>query len=165
VVQGPLGKRLATHFTSIEFSEGPPHMSDLARPATVTAALWLWLVTVVFNLISAGILFVNSGSVEGADAIGAADRAATASHLVAASVTIVIAVVELIVVFQMRAGLNWARVVLAILASIQVVSTLAGTSPRSGWAGWAAAAAAAVGAVLMYLPTSNPYFRAERNRQ
>lgn len=139
-------------------------MSDPTRPATVTASFFLWLAAVLVNLIGAGILFVLSGGVEGSETDGPADNAATAIYLIAAAVTIVIAVVELIVVFQMRAGLNWARVVLAILAGIQVVSMLAGTSPRSGWAGWAAVAAVAVGAVLMYLPTSNPYFRAERNR-
>ena len=58
----------------------------------------------------------------------------------------------------MNAGKNWARIVLLVLAALQVVGVLTGAGTAS-WASWLGLAATVVATVLMFLPSSNPYFR------
>ncbi|MET0955879.1 MAG: hypothetical protein ABWY68_07985 [Cryobacterium sp.] len=129
-----------------------------ARPATVTASFYLWLLTVLFGLIGAVLLFILSGSAEVAGATQVPDGTGTAVFVTAAVIAIVVAVVQLVIVFQMNAGKNWARIVLLVLAVLQVVGVVTGGGTAS-WASWLSLAATVVATVLMFLPSSNPYFR------
>ncbi|PXA72046.1 hypothetical protein [Cryobacterium arcticum] len=128
-----------------------------ARPATVTASFYLWLITVLFGLIGAVLLFTLSGSAEVAGATQVPEGTGTAVFVTAAVIAIVVAVVQLIIVFQMNAGKNWARIVLLVLALLQVVGVVTGGGTAS-WASWLSLAATVVATVLMFLPSSNPYF-------
>lgn len=130
-----------------------------ARPSTVTASFYLWLITVLIGLIGGVILLVVAGS---ATAAGATDTSAglpTSALIVAAVIAIVLSIVQLIIVFQMRAGKNWARIVLLILAILQVVSALTTGGGSANWSTWVGLVAVVIATVLMFLPASNPYFR------
>lgn len=129
-----------------------------ARPTTVTASFYLWLINVVLGLIGAVMLFVLSGSAEVAGATETTAAIGTAVFITAAVIAVVLAVVQLVVVFQMNAGKNWARIVLLVLAALQVVGAIAGAATAS-WTSWLGLAATVLAAVLMFLPASNPYFR------
>lgn len=62
---------------------------------------------------------------------------------------------------KMRAGRNWARIVLTVFAAISIVANLvaAVTGPTPILSALGVVATAAV-IVLMYRPAANPYFRA-----
>jgi len=68
----------------------------------------------------------------------------------------VLAVVELIIVFQMRNGKNWARIVLLVLAILQVISAF---TSNGSWTRWIGLVAVVIATILMFLPQSNPWFR------
>jgi hypothetical protein len=133
-------------------------VSAVNRPATVTASFYIWLVTIALGLLGAVLLLVLSGSAEMSAVAQANPEAATAAIIIAAVISILVAVVQLIFVFQMNAGKNWARIVLLVLAALQVVSVLTGGGSAS-WATWLGLAVTVVATVLMFLPASNPYFR------
>lgn len=128
--------------------------STHSRPATVTGAFIIWLITVLIGLAS-GVLLLVSASAAIAQGAGATSTSASpAGFLVVSLLTIAIALVQLFVVFKMRAGRNWARIVLTALAVLQIAGVVAGDT-----GGWIGLAAAAVATVLMYFPASNAYFR------
>jgi hypothetical protein len=133
-------------------------VSATARPATVTASFYIWLVTIVLGLIGAVLLFILSGSAELSAVTEANPAAGTAAIVIAAVISIVVAAVQLIFVFQMNAGKNWARIVLLVLAALQVLGGVAGGGSAT-WATWLGLAVTIVATVLMFLPASNPYFR------
>lgn len=133
-------------------------VSSTARPTTVTASFYLWLVTILLGLVGGILLFILSGSAEVSAVTQGSAVAGSAVFVTAAVIAIVVAAVQLVIVFQMKAGKNWARIVLAVLAALQVASVLTGSATAS-WASWLALAATVVATVLMFLPASNPYFR------
>ncbi|OIH95518.1 hypothetical protein [Curtobacterium sp. MCBA15_001] len=123
--------------------------SRSGRPTTVTVSYVLWLVTVLLGLIS-GVIALFSGG-------GANAQAQNVGGLVIASavVAIIIALVQLFIVFKMRDGRNWARIVLLVLAILQVVFGIASFSIF----GTIGLIAVIIATVLMFLPSSNGYFR------
>ena len=133
-------------------------VSAAARPTTVTASFYIWLVTILLGLIGAVLLLVLSGSAEVTAVTQGAPAVGTAAIVIAAVISIVVAAVQLLFVFQMNAGKNWARIVLLVLAALQVVGVLTGAGTAS-WASWLGLAATVIATVLMFLPSSNPYFR------
>ncbi|KOV83331.1 hypothetical protein [Nocardia sp. NRRL S-836] len=81
--------------------------------------------------------------------------AATVTQFVVGGFALVIALVELWLAFKLRAGRNWARIVLTVFTAFQVVSLFVGqgtTLPAYG-----ATAVAALAVIASYLPASNAY--------
>lgn len=139
------------------------------EPATITGAFWLYLLSTVVAIVAAIVLVANKQSI-----VDAMRRSNTAGKLtdqqiqqaanlglwVAVAVAVVIALIYLWLAFKLKAGRNWARVVLAILTVLQVISLAAG---RGGTViGYLSAAAAVLGLVLAFLPASNAYVAARR---
>lgn len=123
-------------------------MSNTAsgRPTTVTVSFVLWLITVLVGLIGGIVGLFSSGQVQ--SNMGGA--------VVAGGVIgIVIALVELFIVFRMRDGRNWARIVLLVLAILQVLGVVASFTVL----GTIGLIAVIIATVLMFLPSSNGYFR------
>lgn len=117
------------------------------RPTAVTVSFYLWLITVVLGIIS-GIVGLFSMSGNQTNGMGGA--------LVAGGVIgIVIALVELFIVFRMRDGRNWARIVLLVLAILQVLGVVSAFSII----GTIGLIAVIIATILMFLPASNGYFR------
>ncbi|GAA2177830.1 hypothetical protein GCM10009847_05470 [Leucobacter tardus] len=131
-----------------------------ARPSTVTAAFIIWLVTVLLGIVNGIILLVLSGSAEIAGAGMTSAGVGTGVYVAAAIVAIVISLIQLLIVFQMRAGRNWARIVLTVLAVLQFFGAVSGGG--NGFTGWIGVAAAVFATILMFLPASNAYFGRRR---
>lgn len=132
-------------------------MAQRAIPTTVTASFWLWIASVVVSVIAA-IIAISSGQYTAADVNGDA-AVARAVAPIATLVGIALgAALRLIFAIFMYRGRNWARIVLLIVA---VITAFAGvTAVLSGSVLEVfAVLVTIVAAVLMYVPSSNPYFR------
>jgi len=78
--------------------------------------------------------------------------------------------VYLLFAFKMRAGRNWARIVLTVFGALTILSAFTPTSrtvtvnsqtyeaTQGAWAGWLSAALVVAAIVLMYLSASNKFF-------
>lgn len=126
------------------------------RPSTVTASFWLYLVTVVLSILSSvvGIIWVTSLR---------DDQATGASPLIGTVLALVIAVVQLVVVFRMRSGHNWARIVLLVVSVLSLLGLgVTVTGVMLGpvrLVGLLTPVIVIVATILMFVPASNRYFR------
>ncbi|GAA4446633.1 hypothetical protein ACFQV2_36275 [Actinokineospora soli] len=137
-----------------------------ARPRTVTAAFWCWIaVSAVLVLSLIGGLSIDRAEVEKAlreanTGLSAAelDQAASLFVTLAIALPLVFLVVFLGSAFPMRAGRNWARIVLAIFGGLLLLLTLLGTAGASAPIAIALVALIGAAIVLMFVGQSNPYF-------
>ncbi len=126
------------------------------RPSTVTASFWLYLVTVVLSILS---------SVTGAAWMASLrdDQSVGAGPLIGTVLALVIAVVQLVVVFRMRSGHNWARIVLLVVSVLSVLGlgfTVTGVMlGLVRLVGLLTPVMVIVATILMFVPASNRYFR------
>ncbi|MGH3874575.1 MAG: hypothetical protein ACRDSR_24255 [Pseudonocardiaceae bacterium] len=145
------------------------------RPKEVDTSFWLWLTTVALGFI--GVLGsypqLERLQREAAERALAEDptldRSSMESVMAAVPVVVVVIVLlfvlaELVVVFLMRGGRNWARIVLAVLGGLGVLFGLIGLT---------AGGLASIGSLLqllilggaivtMFLPPANAWFRPQR---
>ncbi|WIB60150.1 hypothetical protein DEJ13_17185 [Curtobacterium sp. MCLR17_007] len=120
------------------------------RPTAVTVSFFLWLITVLLGLIGGVVaLFSSSASTQ----VQAQNMGGIA--VAGGIIGIVIALVQLFIVFRMRDGRNWARIVLLVLAILQVLFGVASFTIL----GTIGLIAVIIATVLMFLPASNGYFR------
>lgn len=125
-----------------------------SRPRSVTVAFALWLLTIVLGIVSSlFVLFVTGVSGATNTPIGID----TAAYSTAAIIAIVLSLIGLIFARKMRAGRNWARIVLLVLAALQVVSTFAKPGANDIWS-WASLATVVIATVLTFTPSANPFF-------
>ncbi|MET9224475.1 hypothetical protein [Lentzea sp. NPDC003310] len=133
-------------------------------PGTVNAAFAGFLVSCVFAVTSIGVLVGTRDAL--VDALRASgtqlteeqlQSAATITQVTFAGVALVIALVQLWLAFKLRAGRNWARIVLTVFTVFQVGSLFVGegTATLPAYGG---ALVAALAVVASYLPASNEYF-------
>jgi hypothetical protein len=136
-------------------------------PATITAAFFGYLVSTVSALAGAGVVFASKQTFLATLRTAAArqgshqteaqlEHAASLAQLAGGVVLVVIAAIYLLLAFRLRAGRNWARVVLTIIVVLQVVSlvTVHGTAVN-----YVSTGIAIIAMVLSYLPASNEYVR------
>jgi len=153
-----------------------------AAPTTVNSAFYIYLVLAALAVLNV-ILVVTSGELDKAlDAPGVQDSGLSVQSLVTAvRVTAIVTgviVVALYVLFavKMRAGRNWARIVLTVLTVLSLLSrfTVSASVTINGQeyaatsgnvVGWISAIGGLIAVVLMYLPDSNKYFDAMRSRR
>jgi cell division protein FtsW (lipid II flippase) len=138
--------------------------SRLTPPGTIVAAFFGFLVSTVGALAAAG--FVLSSRQEIVDAVRHANarmtddevqKAATLGQAIAVGVAAVIALFYLWLAFRLKAGRNWARVVLTIVTLLQVASLF--VTRGDSVVGYAGCAVAVLATVLSYLPPSESYIR------
>ncbi|MBY0177560.1 MULTISPECIES: hypothetical protein [Curtobacterium] len=130
--------------------------SATGRPTPVTVSFILWLVTVVLGIIRGVLGFIGAGSSPQVQAQAEGQGAAIgAAVTIGAVFAIIIALVQLFIVFKMRDGRNWARIVLLVLAILQVL----GIAAAFNIVGTIGVIVVIIAAVLMFLPSSNAYFR------
>jgi hypothetical protein len=84
-------------------------------------------------------------------------KAATLGQAIAVGVAAVIALFYLWLAFRLKAGRNWARVVLTIVTLLQVASLF--VTRGDSVVGYAGCAVAVLATVLSYLPPSESYIR------
>ena len=128
-----------------------------ARPAAVSAAFVGWLIATAFGFAAAIVLFVSA-----AGAVGATNSSLTGdffgiTFVFAGILVLALTAIQAPVVFRMRAGRNWARVTLTVLAVLQIVNAVfsIGLNAVLSIIG---IVLVAVATVLMWVPASNRFF-------
>ncbi|MEU0797459.1 hypothetical protein ABZ342_45975 [Amycolatopsis sp. NPDC005961] len=137
-----------------------------ARPSTVEGAFWAFIASTVIGLIGGLLIFGNRDAIT--DALRNSnrqngggltetqiDQAVNIAMITAVVIAVVIAALYLLFAFKLRAGRNWARIVLTVLTALQLISLLVGQSTIVAYFG---VLAAAVGVVLSFMAPSNAYF-------
>lgn len=150
-----------------------------AAPGSVKGAFAIYLVAALLAL--AGIVLSLTSNIW-AEAIAAnptSTSGVSAQTLVNTAKTIVVVAgvlflaLYLLFAFKMRAGRNWARIVLTVLSALSILSATSASSSvtinnnvyRSSStqaSGWIGAALGVLAIVLMFLPASNAYFAASK---
>lgn len=137
-------------------------------PGTVQLSFLLWVVEAILAIVSALLLFTQRDTVRdairqqpNADQLTSAeiDTLVTTSLVFGVVVAAIVAVLFLLFAVKARAGRNWARIVLVVLAVLTVGWQAAG---GGGYAAIGAVIIAIVAAVLLFLPQSNEYYAAAK---
>lgn len=155
-----------------QFPSAPPPSEYGNAPQTYTppnelmASFWCYLGAAVIVLV--GGLFYTGQKQAVLDTLRATNTAnltetqlESAAGFVVVFVVVVAAVIAALYAFfafKMRAGRNWARIVLTVIAALDLLSLVSGRG--AGTLGLIGALAAIVGCVLSYLPNSGAYFSA-----
>lgn len=147
------------------------------RPKEVDLSFWLWVSSFVIGLVGL-LLFVGEFDAIRDMAVQEARRQAQLDGapldeaqleniigiglIVAVIIGLLISAVQLLLAVFMRKGRNWARIILAVLGGLSVLSGLYSLTTESGARlGLTAISVLVVlGAVVtMFLPAANPWFR------
>ncbi|KDN19100.1 hypothetical protein [Amycolatopsis rifamycinica] len=154
-------------------SSAPPSQAAAPpRPGTVEGAFWAFLAATVISLVGGLLIFGNRDSIasaardsnrqRGGNLTDAQiDQAVNFTMITAVVIAVIIAALYLLFAFKLRAGRNWARIVLTVLTALQLLSVLIG---QSTIAGYVAVLAAVIGVALSYAGPSNAYFAAAKVR-
>ncbi|MBM9475752.1 hypothetical protein JL107_04765 [Nakamurella flavida] len=156
------------------------------RPGTVTGAFVCWVLTAVASIVGVVVVLtspiwqqaIDEAARQGnLDASGIdVNNLVTVGKVLVIGVAVVLVALYLLFAFKMRAGRNWARIVLTVLGAFTVLSAFTPTTrgrvtvngqefvANSG-PGWITAVLAIAGLVLMYLPASNAYFGAAKRHK
>lgn len=153
-----------------------PRPQAETRPKEVEISFWLWIGTIVLGLIGSLPILIQFDELR-AQAINQAlaqdptlDRSAiesitTGALVVGAVIGLLLVIAQIIFVFLMRGGRNWARIVLAVLGGLAVLAALIGVAGTTGamGAGSLLQLLLQVGAIVtMFLPAANAWFRPRR---
>jgi hypothetical protein len=137
----------------------------VVRPSEVSTAFWLWVANVVVGLAGSVVAFATIGDTVRAQL---ADQVRSDPTLKTADVETVIRVgvvvgagfallfvgLQLFVVFRLRSGRSWARIVLTVLGGLSVLLTVAGLGRASTVdAGFGLVGAILVVAAIVYMFT------------
>lgn len=139
-----------------------------ARPSTVDGAFWAFIASTVIGLVGGLLIFGNRDAI--ADVLRQSnrqsgggltesqiDQATSFAMTTAVVIAVIIAALYLLFAFKLRAGRNWARIVLTVLTALQLLSLLVGQSTIVAYVG---VLAAAVGVALSFMAPSNAFFAA-----
>jgi len=131
----------------------------MARPATLTAAFWLWVLTAIIGVV-VGIVTMTVGYSSPAYLdLDETARGIAGGVLIAFLIgAIVGGILHVLFAYLMLKPRNWARIVLTVLAVLSIVATVI-QGGNAGWLAWAGAAVALVALILQFLPASNAFFR------
>jgi hypothetical protein len=140
------------------------------RPGTINGAFWAFIASTVIGLLGGVLVFANKDALvdstrnasrqNGTGLTDAQiDQAVTLTIGVAVVIAVVIALLYLLFAVKLRAGRNWARIVLTVITALQLLSVLTG---QSSIAGYVSVLAAVVGVVLSFTAPSNAYINAAK---
>ena len=156
-----------------QYGSAPPQ-----RPKEVDTSFWLWIGSMVMSLLGAILTFSQFDDIRQQaidDALRAnptLDRQFFESTfdtvlIVGLVFGLLLVALELFFIFKMRAGRNWARIVLTVLGAISVLSALFGLGqpqPALTLVTSALSMLLVVGAiVMMYVKGAAPWFRRPRH--
>lgn len=145
----------------------PPNR--IATPPEVLLSVKLWFASIIVGLVGGILVFALTDQTAAMQAMADSDTGLTEDQLQAAvTIGLVIALVLAVIllalqvffVLKMKAGRNWARIVLAVLGGLSIVSALPGLADFS--AGTAVNLISVLlliaAIVFMFRPAANPYF-------
>lgn len=136
------------------------NVTQSGRPTTVTVSFIIWLVVVLANILQGIISLTSSGSTTAAVQTSGVSQSVVSGSLIGGAIfAFVLAVVEVIIVFKMRDGRNWARIVLLILAILQLIGVGVGAASGGNAFGFIGGVAVLVATILMFVGGANGYFR------
>ncbi|MFI6098798.1 hypothetical protein ACIA8G_24855 [Lentzea sp. NPDC051213] len=174
------GHYQVSHVGQASFSMAPlspvlPQEMAPARPATITAAMWIWLAGAVLSIAVVPVLMLGNidflvaqdGSVESLSDRQAAELGVTVTAVMAGFAMLVAAAPYVAFAIVLRNGQNWARILLTILGALgflTMVSILLLSLAAEVWQVPAAMSVVVIGltvaaVVLQFLPASNKYVR------
>lgn len=160
----------AWHSMATVYGMTMPRPQAQTRPKEVVFSFWLWIGTFVLGVVGILPVFTQFDQLR-AEAIDQAlaqdptlDRSsiesiATGALVTGAVMVLLFVVAELVVVFLMRGGRNWARIVLAVLGGLGVLFWLAVTIGAGSAAGLLQLLVLIGAIVTMFLPAANAWFR------
>jgi ABC-type transport system involved in cytochrome bd biosynthesis fused ATPase/permease subunit len=136
-----------------------------APPTEIVGAFWAYLVAAITWLVG-GLLVIGQkqqiiDSLRDANNQGGTltdaqiETAANVGVIIVIVVAVVISALYALFAFKLKAGRNWARIVLAILAALALISLLLGTGGNI--ISYIGQFAAIVAAVLSFMPSSSAY--------
>jgi len=154
-----------------------PNRSTAPPPGPVNGAFFIYLLAAAIFVVGIVLTFTSDiwdrALRENADMVNSSGMTTEQLINVTKTIAIVVGVVfvglYLLFAFKMRAGRNWARIVLTVLSALSVVSQFSAsasvtinnqtyTSSTNQATGWVGAIVSVIAIVLMFLPASNEYF-------
>lgn len=129
----------------------------MSAPTTVRVSFWILLVGIVLDAVGAVLILLAGIGVSASGASVAGEPATISGPVLVATgaITIVFSIVEFVILWKVKAGRNWARVVITVFEILSLGTLFAGISIL----GVIAFAASIVAVVLLWLPSSNAFFR------
>ncbi len=159
-----------------------PSNAPLPPPNQVQGAFLIYLVSALISLVAIILAMTSDVWDEALAAAGTDISGISTESLIntAKTLTVVIGVIllslYLFFAFKMRAGRNWARIVLTVLSGLSVINSFSAsasvtvgsqtyTSSTSQIFGYIGSVLSIVAIVLMYLGPSNQFFAAMKGRR
>jgi len=129
----------------------------MQTPTTVKISFWIFLIGLILDVIAAVLLLLGGTALAASGASATAEGTTVSGGVLitAGVIALVLAAIQLLILWKMKAGRNWARIVLTILEVLSLGSLFTGASGI----GITAVVLGVVAVVLMWVPTSNAYFR------
>ncbi|MEV7042541.1 hypothetical protein [Amycolatopsis sp. NPDC051061] len=151
---------------SIEAGSNAP--GHIARPTTITIAFWAFIASTLLGLANGVVTLLSGNSVgqvaqtvivgdgtDGADTqVTQVTTAASAGALV---FSVIMSLLYILFAAKVRAGRNWARILLTVVAGLQLLAITFGQSTTLGYV---SGLCAVVGAVGCFVKPSNDYVAA-----
>jgi cytochrome bd-type quinol oxidase subunit 2 len=140
------------------------------RPRSVTTAFRLALLSIVVGVVSGVVSLLFGGARQVDDAARTAGQSSTTVVSVAAVIAMVVLLIELLIIFKVRDGARWARVLLTVLTVLQLLGFVGSvtrlTRDADTGSGVVELVTSVVDAILgiavliyLYRPGSRDYFR------
>ncbi|GAA2751941.1 hypothetical protein [Amnibacterium kyonggiense] len=146
-------------------------------PSSVVWSYRLYIVGAVLGLIGAVVTFIalpaaisagtdaanralQGQSTNGVDVAGATTGLAVGGAVLSAVITLAFSILTIVFARKMRAGRNWARIVLAVFAALQIFGVLG-----SYGVGAVHFVVVVVALILSFVPTSNAWFQQQKVAQ
>jgi hypothetical protein len=154
------------------YSTGPPPLRG-TRPKEVEISFGLWVATLVLGVLGVVLSYSQIKQVQ-AQMINQMvaqnppmdqsmiERTATTALVVGVVLWLLVVAVMFVFVFLMRAGRNWARIVLAVLGGLDVLFSLVGVVVAGSVAGLLQLLLLIGAIVTMFLPAANAWFAPRR---
>ncbi|ASO18124.1 hypothetical protein AHOG_02300 [Actinoalloteichus hoggarensis] len=141
-----------------------------ARPRTVDLAFYLYLANATIGVLSALVLLITMNALIDEQAAAAGVNAEALGEVVRGAIiitvviTLLVAALNLLFVFMMRNGRNWARILLTVLSALGLLSSLnslgdATANPLTLILTIVGIALPLAAVFLMFRPESNRYFQ------
>ena len=175
----PYGQQYPPQYPPSPSNGYPGQPPAPTAPGSVKGAFLIYLIAALLAAVGV-VLSLTSNVWNQAVAAAGSNTSGVDTQTLVNTVKITTAVVGVILLglyllfaFKMRAGRNWARIVLTVLSALSILSLASASSSvnvngtvykssSTQLTGWIGGALAVVGIVLMFLPASNAYFSASK---